>query len=70
METESFLSTGLGQHTIYLMGASFIIGSLVTIFILLILDMLRAFGQQTVEEGLLHADLDEDELADEEEERA
>lgn len=30
------------QQTIYLMGISFILGSLVTIFVLLILDMVRA----------------------------
>lgn len=32
----------LAQQTVFLMGVSFILGSLVTIFILLILDMLRA----------------------------
>ncbi len=32
----------LAQHTIYLMGVSFILGSLCTIFILLILEMVRS----------------------------
>ena len=32
----------LTQETIYLMGISFILGSLFTIFVLLILDMMRA----------------------------
>lgn len=36
------LAQMLTQQVIYLMGASFLIGSLFTIFILLILDMMRA----------------------------
>lgn len=40
----------LTQHTITLMGISFIVGSLCTIFILLILEMLRRAGAQGDEE--------------------
>lgn len=31
----------IAQHTVYLMGASFILGSLVTVMMLLILDFVR-----------------------------
>ncbi|MBY0407685.1 MAG: hypothetical protein K2Q01_08325 [Rickettsiales bacterium] len=32
---------GLTQHSIYLMGASFVLGSLFTLFLLLVLDFVR-----------------------------
>lgn len=32
---------GITQHTIYLMGGSFVLGSLVTVLFLLILDFIR-----------------------------
>ncbi len=38
---EQSLGIQLAQHTVYLMGISFMLGSLFTIFVLLILDMLR-----------------------------
>lgn len=31
----------IGQHTIYMMGVSFILGSLVTVLMLLVLDFVR-----------------------------
>lgn len=31
----------IGQHTIYMMGASFILGSLTTVLMLLVLDFIR-----------------------------
>ncbi len=36
------LAVQLAQQTIYLMGISFILGSLCTVFLLLVLDMMRA----------------------------
>lgn len=36
------LGKELAQQTVYLMGISFMLGSLFTIFVLIILDMLRA----------------------------
>lgn len=40
MDTE--LGKNLAQQTVWLMGISFMLGSLFTIFVLIILDMLRA----------------------------
>ena len=41
--------TVVTQQTITLMGISFIVGSLFTIFILLILDMLRQMNQKSAD---------------------
>lgn len=41
----------ISQNTIYLMGGSFILGSLFTIFLLLILDFMRAYKLEKVEKS-------------------
>lgn len=47
----------LAQQTVYLMGISFMLGSLFTIFVLIILDMLRAARESR--EELAEADADD-----------
>lgn len=44
------LAVHLAQQTIYLMGISFILGSLATIFVLLVLEMVRANFPSLTEE--------------------
>ena len=69
MDAGNSLTEHLAQQTIYLMGASFIIGSLFTIFILLILDMLRLiYTRQQENMGSEAADEDYTESAVETEE--
>ncbi|MDX1974800.1 MAG: hypothetical protein SFT92_03900 [Rickettsiales bacterium] len=41
----------LSQETIYLMGGSFILGSLFTIFLLILLDFMRAYKLEKEEKG-------------------
>lgn len=36
------LVSGISQNTVYLMGASFVFGSMITLFLLIILDWIRA----------------------------
>lgn len=47
-QTADFATTGDPQQLIYLMGISFVLGSLVTIFLLVILEMIRAARNEYV----------------------